>query len=93
MLTDTMIRFVQLVRKHHPHSLLHFEDFGVTNAQRLLAKYRDQHVVFNDDMYVHAMIVLRTMLTLTSAKALVLSPCPPSCPPSASQRPNSPISV
>ena len=43
-------RFVQLVRKHHPHSLLHFEDFGVNNAQRLLDMYRDKHAVFNDDV-------------------------------------------
>lgn len=43
-------RFVQLVRKYHPHSLLHFEDFGVNNAQRLLDIYRDKHAVFNDDV-------------------------------------------
>jgi malic enzyme len=43
-------RFVNLVRKHHPHSLLHFEDFGVSNAQRLLELYKDKHAVFNDDM-------------------------------------------
>jgi len=43
-------RFVQLIQKYHPHSLLHFEDFGTANAGRLLEKYRDQHAVFNDDM-------------------------------------------
>ena len=43
-------RFIQLVRKYYPHSLLHFEDFGVRNANRLLHKYRDTHAVFNDDM-------------------------------------------
>lgn len=46
-------RFVQLVRKYHPHSLLHFEDFGTANAGRLLEKYRDKHAVFNDDMSVY----------------------------------------
>ncbi|KAF7307234.1 Malic enzyme [Mycena indigotica] len=43
-------KFVQLVRKHYPHSLLHFEDFGVTNAHRLLRRYKDTHAVFNDDI-------------------------------------------
>ncbi|KAF8993105.1 hypothetical protein BDQ17DRAFT_1392717 [Cyathus striatus] len=43
-------KFVQLVRKHFPNSLLHFEDFGVLNAHRLLHRYRDTHAVFNDDI-------------------------------------------
>ncbi|KAJ6458963.1 hypothetical protein DFH09DRAFT_1231744 [Mycena vulgaris] len=43
-------RFVQLVRKHFPRCLLHFEDFGVTNAQRILRRYKDSHAVFNDDI-------------------------------------------
>lgn len=43
-------KFVQLVRKHYPHSLLHFEDFGVTNAYTLLERYRTTHAVFNDDI-------------------------------------------
>ncbi|RXW14347.1 hypothetical protein EST38_g11503, partial [Candolleomyces aberdarensis] len=43
-------KFVQLVRKYYPHSLLHFEDFGVNNAYRLLHKYKDTHAAFNDDI-------------------------------------------
>ena len=50
MTDGCVFRFVQLVRKYHPHCLLHFEDFGVTNAQRLLELYRPQHAVFNDDV-------------------------------------------
>jgi malic enzyme len=52
MITHLTSRFIQLVRKYLPHSLLHFEDFGVTNAQRLLELYRDKHAVFNDDMCI-----------------------------------------
>ncbi|KAF9064524.1 hypothetical protein BDP27DRAFT_1333365 [Rhodocollybia butyracea] len=43
-------KFVQLVRKHYPHSLLHFEDFGVTNAYKILSRYKESHAVFNDDI-------------------------------------------
>ena len=50
MTDGCVFRFVQLVRKYHPHCLLHFEAFGVTNAQRLLELYRPQHAVFNDDV-------------------------------------------
>ncbi|EED77741.1 predicted protein [Postia placenta Mad-698-R] len=56
-------KFVQLVRKYHPHSLLHFEDFGVTNAKRLLDYYRDQHAVFNDDVQGTGAVSLAALLT------------------------------
>jgi malate dehydrogenase (oxaloacetate-decarboxylating) len=55
-------RFVQLVRKYHPHCLLHFEDFGVTNAQRLLELYRSKHAVFNDDVCVFLTLPLWGLL-------------------------------
>ncbi|PPQ73040.1 hypothetical protein CVT26_014658 [Gymnopilus dilepis] len=43
-------KFVQLVRKYYPKCLLHFEDFGVANARRILDRYRETQAVFNDDM-------------------------------------------
>ncbi|TFY58878.1 hypothetical protein EVG20_g7994, partial [Dentipellis fragilis] len=56
-------QFVQLVRKHFPHSLLHFEDFGVTNAQRLLELYRDQHSIFNDDVQGTGAVTLAAVMS------------------------------
>ncbi|THV08162.1 hypothetical protein K435DRAFT_771740 [Dendrothele bispora CBS 962.96] len=56
-------KFVQLVRKHYPHSLLHFEDFGVDNAQRLLALYRDTHSVFNDDIQGTGAVTLACIMS------------------------------
>ncbi|KAI9634110.1 uncharacterized protein MKK02DRAFT_17763 [Dioszegia hungarica] len=52
-------KFVGLVRKHQPNCLLHFEDFGVSNANRLLNKYRDKHSVFNDDVQGTGAVTLR----------------------------------
>ncbi|CCL98054.1 uncharacterized protein FIBRA_00048 [Fibroporia radiculosa] len=52
-----------LVRKYHPHSLLHFEDFGVNNAKRLLDYYRDQHAVFNDDVQGTGAVTLSALMS------------------------------
>ncbi|TRM70545.1 hypothetical protein BD626DRAFT_477809 [Schizophyllum amplum] len=59
---DFIDKFVQLVRKYRPHCLLHFEDFGVTNAQRLLRRYRDTHAVFNDDIQGTGAVTLATLM-------------------------------
>ncbi|KIM36214.1 hypothetical protein M413DRAFT_78494 [Hebeloma cylindrosporum] len=58
-------KFVQLVRKHFPHSLLHFEDFGTANAHRLLDQYRHTHAVFNDDIQGTGAVTLACVLAAT----------------------------
>ncbi|KAI0721419.1 hypothetical protein C8T65DRAFT_566144 [Cerioporus squamosus] len=60
---DFVDNFVQLVRKYHPHCLLHFEDFGVSNAKRLLDKYRDKHAVFNDDVQGTGAVTLACIMS------------------------------
>lgn len=42
--------FVQNVRKRFPKAYLHFEDFGLPNARRLLDRYSPQMACFNDDV-------------------------------------------
>ncbi|PPQ71423.1 hypothetical protein CVT26_011123 [Gymnopilus dilepis] len=56
-------KFVQLVRKHYPNSLLHFEDFGSFNARRILERYRDTHAVFNDDIQGTGAVTLACILS------------------------------
>lgn len=60
-------RFVQSVKKLFPNALLHFEDFGVENAWRLLSKYRPQLACFNDDIQGTAAV---TLAALTAALQL-----------------------
>ncbi|KAK4465103.1 putative mitochondrial NAD-dependent malic enzyme precursor [Cladorrhinum samala] len=42
--------FVKAARKLYPKAYIHFEDFGLQNARRLLNKYRPEIPCFNDDV-------------------------------------------
>lgn len=63
--------FVQIVQKHFPNAFLHWEDFGVDNARRLLTKYKTQMATFNDDVQGTGAITLACImagLKLTAGK-------------------------
>lgn len=55
-------KFVQSSRKLFPEALLHFEDFGRSNAAVILNKYKDQMPVFNDDIQETGIIALAGVL-------------------------------
>jgi malate dehydrogenase (oxaloacetate-decarboxylating) len=55
---DLIDAYVTAASKLFPHAMLHWEDFGASNARRILDKYASQVCSFNDDMQGTAAVVL-----------------------------------
>lgn len=55
--------FLEAANKVFPGVCIHFEDWNGEDAIRLLARYREQHLVFNDDIQGTASIALAGLST------------------------------
>lgn len=59
---DFVDAYVAAAHKLFPKAMLHWEDFGSTNARRILGRHRDHLSTFNDDMQGTGAIVLAGLL-------------------------------
>jgi len=59
--------YVSACSKLFPNAMLHWEDFGTSNARRILNKYYDQVCTFNDDMQGTAAVVMAAVLSALRA--------------------------
>jgi malate dehydrogenase (oxaloacetate-decarboxylating) len=59
---DFVADFVAAVCRRWPHVVLHWEDFAIGNANRLLARYRDRLCTFNDDIQGTAAVAVAALL-------------------------------
>jgi malate dehydrogenase (oxaloacetate-decarboxylating) len=56
-------RFVAAVKKSYPNAYIHFEDFGLGNARRILDKYTSKIACFNDDVQATGSVTLASIMT------------------------------
>jgi malate dehydrogenase (oxaloacetate-decarboxylating) len=61
--------YVTAAHRMFPHALLHWEDFGVDNARRLLDRYSPDLCTFNDDMQGTAAVALAAAVAAVRASA------------------------
>ncbi|HXW44107.1 MAG TPA: NAD-dependent malic enzyme [Streptosporangiaceae bacterium] len=65
--------FVTAVQKVFPRALLHWEDIGAANARRLLTRYSDQLLSFNDDVQGTGAVNLAAVLAAVRATGIQLA--------------------
>jgi malate dehydrogenase (oxaloacetate-decarboxylating) len=54
--------FVEACRKRYPKAYIHFEDFGLNNARRILDKYTPEIACFNDDVQGTGCVTLAAVM-------------------------------
>lgn len=60
---DFVATYLSTAARLFPHALLHFEDFGPSNARRLLVENTAKYRIFNDDMQGTGAIVMASVFS------------------------------
>src|SRR5215475_12376692 len=63
-------KYLETASSMFPNALLHFEDFGPSNARRILTTYGDRYRIFNDDMQGTGAIILAATLAALKVTGL-----------------------
>ena len=69
---DFIELFVNAIHDIFPQTFLHWEDFGLHNARRILETYRKFHCTFNDDMQGTGVVTLAALLSAVQATKIPL---------------------
>lgn len=64
--------YVHSVARRFPNAIIHWEDFAIDNARRILLRYRDHYRTFNDDMQGTGAITLAAALNAARASGTPL---------------------
>ncbi|KAM0258465.1 hypothetical protein ACHAQJ_003804 [Trichoderma viride] len=70
---DYVQTFVDAARKLFPRAYIHFEDFGLRNARRLLELYRPKIACFNDDIQGTGCVTIAAIMAAMHASEQKLS--------------------
>jgi len=60
---DFIARYLETAAELFPNALLHFEDFGPSNARRILVENAAKYRIFNDDMQGTGAIVMASVFS------------------------------
>jgi malate dehydrogenase (oxaloacetate-decarboxylating) len=60
---DFVDKFVKSARELYPEAYIHFEDFALPNARRLLDRYRPDMACFNDDVQGTGCVTLAAIMS------------------------------
>ncbi|KKK19863.1 hypothetical protein P175DRAFT_0501871 [Aspergillus ochraceoroseus IBT 24754] len=55
-------KFVEVARKTYPNAFIHFEDFGLQNAKRILDRLSSEIACFNDDIQGTGCVTLAALM-------------------------------
>ncbi|OMH20154.1 malate dehydrogenase [Clostridium pasteurianum] len=64
---DFIDQFVKTALKKFPKVLIHWEDFGRENAHKVLEKYKDNILTFNDDIQGTGAMIVSAVMSMSKA--------------------------